>query len=383
MLRYLVPLTMCSRQVSDTPHPWIDFTLQYTGLTIFAIISETNLKNNNLMTYNVLWPAVRWPDDRKIEQESLGPDGVAVFTESVEATTDEQWKQADAIISFTDVPPELRPKLENCKIFVTSKVGFDNLDIKAWGKSGIPVCNVPDYGTMEVADHAMALMLSLMKGITFHTRELKQNPVDHWRPMLNPFGRRLSTCTFGIVGLGRIGTATALRAKAFGMDVVCYDPHIENGCELAIGIRRTGSMEELFAQSDIVSVHLPLSIDTRKIINADILRHSKKGLMLINTARGPVIDLDALYDAMRSETVSTAGLDVLATEPADPDHPLIKAWAANEEWINHRLLITPHSAFCTPESMRDMRFKAGEVAIAFLKHNKLQNCVNQQYLAGN
>lgn len=333
------------------------------------------------MTYTVLWPAVRWPDDRQIEKESLAKDGVAVFTESVEATTDEQWNQADAIISFTDIPAEYRAKLKQCKILVTSKVGFDNLDIQAWGESGIPVCNVPDYGTMEVADHAIALMLSMMKGITFHTRELKQSPAENWRPMMNPFGRRLSTCTFGIVGLGRIGTATALRAKAFGMDVVCYDPHIENGCELAIGIRRVGSMEELFVQSDVVSLHLPLSTVTRNIINTDILKHSKKGMMLINTARGPVIDLNALYDAMKSNIVSTAGLDVLATEPADPAHPLIKAWAANEEWINHRLLITPHSAFCTPESMRDMRFKAGEIAIAYLKYNRLQNCVNKEYLA--
>lgn len=332
------------------------------------------------MTYNVLWPAVRWPDDRNIEKESLGADGIAIFTESLETTTDEQWNQCDAIVGFKDVPKALHSKLTNCKIFVTSKVGFDNLDIAAWGALGIPVCNVPDYGTMEVADHAIALMLALMKGITFHTRELKQQPTDNWRPMLNPFGRRLSGCTFGIAGLGRIGTATALRAKAFGMDVVCYDPYRENGCELAIGIRRVGSMEELFAQSDVVSVHLPLSTATKNIINADILEHSKKGLMLINTARGPVIDLDALYDAMKSETVSTAGLDVLATEPADPDHPLIKAWAADEEWINHRLLITPHSAFCTPESMRDMRFKAGEVAIAYLKYNQLQNCVNREYL---
>lgn len=333
------------------------------------------------MTYNVLWPAVRWPDDRATEKESLGTEGTAFFSESFETTTDQQWNQADAIVSFKDIPPELRAKLKNCKIFVTSKVGFDNLDIKTWGELGIPVCNVPDYGTMEVADHAMALMLSLMKGITFHTRELKQDPASHWRPMLNPFGRRLSTCTFGIVGLGRIGTATALRAKAFGMDVVCYDPYIENGCELAIGVRRVSSMEVLFAQSDVVSVHLPLSPATQKIINADILKHSKNGMMLINTARGPVIDLDALYHAMKSGIVSTAGLDVLATEPADPDHPLIKAWAANETWIDHRLLITPHSAFCTPESMRDMRFKAGEVAMAYLKNNQLQNCVNREYLS--
>ena len=332
------------------------------------------------MTFNVLWPAVRWPDSREIEQSSLGQDGTAVFTESIEETTDEQWAHCDAIVSFKDIPEDIRSRLKKCKIFVTSKVGYDNLDIEAWGKLGIPLCNVPDYGTKDVADHAIALMLSLMKGIAFHTTELKQNPVDNWRPMLNPFGKRLSCCTLGVAGLGRIGTATALRAKAFGMDVVCYDPLIENGRELSIGVRRVNSMEALFSESDVVSVHLPLSVKTYKIIDTNILKHSKPGLMLINTARGPIVDLDALHDAMKHDIISTAGLDVLYEEPADPDHPLIKAWANDEEWIKHRLLITPHSAFCTPESMHDMRYKAGEVAIAYLKHNHLQNCVNREFL---
>ena len=146
----------------------------------------------------------------------------------------------------------------------------------------MPVCNIPDYGTQEVADHAMALMLSLMKGITFHTRELKKDPSGLWRPALNPFGKRLSKCVFGIVGLGRIGTAAALRAKAFGMDVVMYDPYRENGAELAVGIRRTHSLKELFGQSDIVSLHLPLSERTEKLINLDVLSASKDGLVSVS-----------------------------------------------------------------------------------------------------
>ena len=97
-----------------------------------------------------------------------------------------------------------------------------------------------------------------------------------------------------------------------------------------------------------------------------MLAASKPGLVLINTARGPIIDLDALYEAMKADQVQAVGLDVLPEEPANPEHPLIKAWAANEEWIDHRLLITPHSAFFTPESVYDMRFKGGEVALTYL-----------------
>ena len=164
------------------------------------------------------------------------------------------------------------------------------------------------------------------------------------------YKRQLSKCVFGIVGLGRIGTAAALRAKAFGMDVVMYDPYRENGAELAVGIRRAHSLEELFGQSDIVSLHLPLSERTEKLINLDVLSASKEGLVLINTARGPIIDLDDLFTALKEDKIASCGVDVLPDEPADPEHPLIKAWSDNEDWIDHRLLITPHSAFFTPES---------------------------------
>jgi len=323
---------------------------------------------------------MRWPDGREIETASMGELGQAEFCESFDEVTDDQWANCDAVVTAPDIPAEFRAKLKRCRIFVTPKVGFDNIDLAAWGELGIPVCNVPDYGTQEVADHAMALLLSLMKGITFHTRELKQDPRGLWRPALNPYGKRLSACTFGVVGLGRIGTAATLRAKAFGMDCVVYDPYISNGSELALGVRRVHRLTDLFAQCDVVSVHAPLSTETEKLINAEALSASKPGLILINTARGPIVDLDALYEAMKDDKVQAAGLDVLPQEPADPEHPLIKAWAANEAWIDHRLVITPHSAFFTPESVYDMRYKGGEVALTYLDEGRLQNCVNANFL---
>jgi len=322
---------------------------------------------------------MRWPDNREIEISSVGEHG-AQFCEGLDDVSDEQWAQCDAIVSVLEIPEEHRAKMQKCRIFVTPKVGFDNIDLQAWGELGVPVCNVPDYGTQEVADHAMALMLSLMKGITFHTRELKSDPRGLWRPALNPFGKRLSVSVCGIVGLGRIGTAAALRAKAFGMDVVMYDPYRENGAELSIGIRRAHSLEELFGQCDVVSLHVPLSSETEKLINAEVLATSKPGLILVNTARGPIIDLDGLYAALQANHIQAVGLDVLPEEPANPDHPLIKAWAADEEWIDHRLLLTPHSAFFTPESVYDMRYKGGEVAVQYLGGGRLDNCVNGEWL---
>lgn len=332
------------------------------------------------MSHHILWPAHRFIEQRDVEIESVGNDCVAEFANGFEEVDDATWARAEAIVSYIDIPQQLRGKLENCRIFVTPKVGFDNIDRQGWGKLGVPVCNVPDYGTQEVADHAIALMLALMKGITFHTRELKQDVRGNWRPALNPFGRRLSVCTFGIVGIGRIGTAAALRAKAFGMRVLFFDPHVENGRDLSLGIERVDSLAELFARSDVVSLHAPLTAETHNMINAEVLAGAKRGLILVNTARGPIIDLDALHDALRKEQVQAAGLDVLPEEPANPQHPLLDAWSRNEPWIDHRLLITPHSAFFTPESVYDMRFKGGAIAATYLTTGQLQNCVNAEHL---
>ena len=331
------------------------------------------------MTFKILWPAMRWPANREIETSSVG-EHEALFYERYNEVSDEVWAACDAVVSVNDIPAEFADRMERCRIFVTPKVGFDNIDLTAWGQRGIPVCNVPDYGTQEVADHALALMMSLMKGITFHTRELKKDPRGLWRPALNPFGKRLSVSTFGVVGVGRIGTAAILRAKAFGMDVVMYDPYRENGAELSLGIRRVHSLNDLFAQSDVVSIHAPLAEETTRLINADVLKASKPGLILINTARGPIVDLDALHEALKQNWIQAAGLDVLPEEPANPEHPLIKAWAADEEWIAERLLLTPHSAFFTPESVYDMRYKGGEVAVTYLSGGGLQNCVNERVL---
>jgi lactate dehydrogenase-like 2-hydroxyacid dehydrogenase len=127
-------------------------------------------------------------------------------------------------------------------------------------------------------------------------------------------------------------------------------------------------------------VHVPLSDQTRKLIGAKAFGAAKPGLILVNTARGEIVDLDALYAAMRDDKVRAAGLDVLPVEPADPEHPLIKAFSANEDWLAHRLVMTPHSAFFTPESVFDMRAKGAEVAATFLRDGRIQNCVNGQYL---
>lgn len=327
----------------------------------------------------VLWPQTRWQDEYTPEREGLGEGITPEFVERYDAVTEEQWRNCDGIVGAPP-PAKYMELLDKCRIFVKPAVGFDGIDLKAWGDLGIPVCNTPDYGTREVADHAMALMLTLTKSIAFHDEQLRAEPRKNWRPALNPFGQRMANCTLGVVGLGRIGGAAALRAKAFDMDVVFYDPYKPNGYDLSLGIRRADSLEDLFAQSDIVTLHTPLNDETRNLINADVLKAAKKGLILINTARGPVVDIDALYDALKDNTILATGLDVLPDEPANLEKPLIKAWHEGEDWLRHRVIITPHSAFFTPQSMRDIRGFSARTAARYLRDGRLENCVNEEFL---
>ncbi|MFP6808330.1 MAG: C-terminal binding protein [Pseudomonadales bacterium] len=333
------------------------------------------------MTINLLWPQMRWPDDYQAEKDVAGNDVDCVFVGTPKEVSTEQWADADAMLSTVDpLASEELGQLEKCRIFVTPKVGFDNIDLEKYGVVGIPVCHVPDYGTQDVADHAMGLLLGLMKGINRYDNRLRQDPRGGWKPMDHPLALRLSIAKMGIVGLGRIGTAMALRCKAFGMDVTFYDPYKTNGSDLALGIKRAESLEELFSGSDIISLHVPLSDETRDLINADVLSHAKQGLVLINAARGEVVDIDALHDAMKSGQIGGAGVDVLSEEPTNLERPLLAAWHNNEEWVRDRLLVTPHSAFYTPQSLFDMRTKGITVALKYLRTGRLENCVNDEFL---
>jgi phosphoglycerate dehydrogenase-like enzyme len=342
-------------------------------------MAPTPINGGTVMAIRILWPNLP-AQFVPIAIEAVGPGVETEFHAKFEDVTDEQWANADAIVG--GCPSQYIDKLRKCRIFVKYGVGYDDVDIERFGKRGIAVCNVPDYGTREVADHAIALMMTLAKSISYHDSELRDDLKGNWRPAHNPFGRRLSVCTYGVVGAGRIGTAAARRAKAFDMDVVFYDPYQPNGYQFAIGVRRADTLAELMGQCDFVSIHTPLTDETRGMIGAEAFAAAKKGMILINTARGPVVDIDALYDAMKDGIVLAAGLDVLPEEPANAQRRLIAAWQTNEEWIRHRLLLTPHSAFYTPESIRDNRGFAARTAARFLRDGRLENCVNKQFLVG-
>jgi len=291
-------------------------------------------------------------------------------------------RDVEAIINYSPSAnlAETPDAFPHVGIVVRAGVGFDNLDLKGWGARGVPVCNAPDYGTTEVADHALALMLALRRGTATYDKAVKRDPRLGWDYRAAPLMARLKGATFGVVGLGRIGLATARRAAAFDMHVVFYDPYLPNGADLSVGYDRVHTLTELMSVSDVVSIHTPLSDETRGMINAAAFAVAKPGLVLVNTARGPIVDLNALAEALRGGLIGGAALDVLPKEPADAEHPLIKAWREGESWIEGRFVLTPHAAFYSPASLEDLHRKSVEVVVAYLRDGRLTNCVNRQFL---
>ncbi len=333
----------------------------------------------------VVTPDAQYHDDGEIERATGGRalDFAIHRQRDAAALPAGLLERADALIVYHEVVIDagVIARLERCRAIVRAGVGFDHIDVAAAGAAGIPVCNTPDYGTSEVADHAIALMLAFARGIAAFQPLMRADPVANFRPWAAPFLMRLRGRRIGIVGCGRIGTATALRAKALGMEVVFYDPYLPAGQEIALGLGRVGSLAELLETSHVVSLHTPLTEETRGLIGADALAAMRPEAVLVNTARGAVVDTAALLAALREGRIAAAGLDVLPVEPADPADPLVAAFLADDPALSGRLLLTPHAAWNCPDSEADARRLSAETTRLYLCDGTLRNCVNQAWLS--
>ena len=329
------------------------------------------------MKYKILIPdRLEAPAD--IEQSVFGEEyELSLYqAKSHSEIPDKVWAECDAVLAWHDIhySSDLLTKMKNCKVIVRVGVGYDNIDLEAAKANDIIICNVPDYGTDDVADHAMALILSLSRGIAEYNIAAKSG---QWSWETGNNLRRIKGSTLGIVGLGRIGTAVALRAKSFGLDVLFYDPYKPYGYEKVFSIERAASLFDVAANSDIITIHAPLTAETNNMINRDFFDVCKNGTMLINTARGGIVNTDHLFDAMMNNKISKAGLDVLPVEPPDPNHPLISKWKKNEKDWEGRIIITPHSAFYNRDSYIEMRRKAAEEVKRILENKEPLNRVDQ------
>lgn len=267
-------------------------------------------------------------------------------------------------------------QLERCKIVVRYGVGFDRIDVDALNRAGIPFCNNPDYGATEIAETAVAMILALQRRVLLHDWRARAYR-DSWQGNLIRPTKRVGETTVGLIGVGRIGGCTCRRLKAFGFRVVGYDPYIPAGAEKVLEFERVHELRDLVRQSDVISLHCPLTEETLGMVDEAFVAAMKPNSILINTARGRIIEsLNILERALKSDQLFGVGLDALAEEPPR-DEPLIRAWRAGESWLQGRVIINPHTAFYSDEAWDELRYKAAETAWLFLDKGNLRNRITE------
>ena len=256
------------------------------------------------------------------------------------------------LIQYAPMTRRVLEKLPRCKVIVRYGVGVDTIDLQAAAERGIVVSNVPDYGTHEVSDHALAMMLCLTRKIAQANAQVKSGQWDF--RLMYPLHRH-QTQTIGIVGIGRIGQAMAHKTHALGMKVLAYDP-CPNLAALPDYIQLT-ELEDLLRRSDVVSVHCPLTEATRHLLDEKRLRLMKPTAYLVNTARGHIVDEEALCRVLTEKKLAGAAMDVLAKEPGPATHPLFK---------HENFYCTPHMAWHSEESALELKRKAAEEVLRVL-----------------
>jgi D-3-phosphoglycerate dehydrogenase len=252
-----------------------------------------------------------------------------------------------------------------CRVIARYGIGYDNVDVEAATRSGMVVTNVPDYCLDEVADHTMALLLGLARGVVASARETAAGgwsvPKDGIHRLR---GRRLA-----LVGLGGIGRRVAVRAHAFGLEVCAYDPYVEPWD--VDHVTRAATVEEAVADADFVSLHVPLTAETRGMIDSETIATMRRAPVLVNTARGPLVSLDAVVEALDDGRLSGVALDTAEVEPLPVDHPLR---------THPRAVITPHTGFFSVEAQQELQRRAAEEVARALRKEAPDRPVNPAVL---
>jgi D-3-phosphoglycerate dehydrogenase / 2-oxoglutarate reductase len=273
--------------------------------------------------------------------------------------------EADALmVALEEVTAEIIATMSRCRVVSRAGTGLDNIDIAAATAHGIWVAYVPDYSIDEVSTHAIALLLAQARGVPALVQSTR---TSRWDSRVAGKLYRLKGQTLGVLGFGRIGQATAEKARGLGLNILVYDPYIDPSV-VERSAARLVDLATLACESDFVSLHTPLDEATRSIIDAEFLAQMKPTAYLINAARGPLIDEAALLAAVRSGQVAGAALDVLTVEPPTPDNPLL-----HEE----RILVTPHAAWYSEEAKIDLRTRCAEEVVRVLSGERPRTPANQ------
>jgi len=270
---------------------------------------------------------------------------------------------ADGIINqYAPITKKVIQALSKCKVISRYGVGVDNIDIEAATDKNIVVANVPDYCVDEVSTHAMSLILACARGLTILDRKVREKKWDFTivKPLFRTEGQIV-----GLFGLGRIARKVAQKALGFGFKVIAYDPYVSEveGCIKLV------DFDNLLRSADFISIHAPLTTETRYSFGENELRKMKKNSFLINTSRGPLINENALYKALNGEWIAGAALDVMEKEPPDWDNPLLSF---------ENIIITPHISFYSEESYKELKTKVADSVIAVLEGDLPRSAVNPQ-----
>jgi len=311
--------------------------------------------------------------DIGVERGVLEPRGVLV--ESLDIDDPDAFARAaaraDAVLHMRGVLDGARiARLERCRIIAHYGTGVDRVDVRAATGRGIWVTNGPRYAIDEVSSHAIALLLAAARKIVAADRAVRSG-AWHIKPIVPLY--RLAGRTLGLLGFGNIARATGRKGRGIGLEVIAYDPYVDSGVFRDEGVRRV-DLNACFSEADFVSIHLPLTEETRGLVGRQAFARMKPGAILVNTSRGGVIDETALLEALRSDGLRAAALDVFAEEPLPPTHPLLAL---------PNVTVSGHIAFYSEESLEQMRRDAAEQVAQALEGSVPAFLVNREVLARN
>lgn len=310
-------------------------------------------------------------DSTAIEKAVAAEHGVELIVAQCRTEDDVISAAAGAgaiVVQYAPITARVLDALPELKAVGRYGVGVDTVDVAAATARGVAVCNVPDYGTEDVSDHAIALALTLARGTAHFDRRVRRG--EHDIAPVQPL-HRINTRTFGVLGLGLIGSATARKARGLGYAVIGSDPTLTPGTLTDDGVEVVG-LEDLLSRSDVVSLHVPLMEATRHLINAGTLSRMKPGAVLVNTCRGGVVDSAAVADALASGQLHGAGLDVFEEEPLPFTSPLLEL---------ENTVLTPHAAWYSEESYGELKRRTVENVIEVCTGRVPRNILNPKVLA--
>ena len=323
------------------------------------------MREFNVFVTDTLWP------DLTIERKMLHAEGAEVVLASAGTPREkcEEGSSCDALI--VNKNPMTRDNLaifKNCKILVRMGIGYNEVDVPAATDCGIIVCNVPDYCQNEVADHTVALLLDVSRKICLLSRQTR---AGGWDASVATNVPRYEGKTLALLGCGGIGRMVAKRAQSFGIKTAGYDPYLPEEVFRANDIEKYDSIEKLLRVADFVSLHLPLTKESERIINKTTLSYMKKGAFLVNTSRGGLVDEDDLYDALVNGRIEGAALDVLQKEPPSGVNRLAEL---------DNVVITPHAAWNSADALPELRKKVAAEIVRFMRGERPKNVVNKDVL---